>query len=72
MARALLLLRRLLGLWLLRCLVQAGGLAVIAREIDAGGSRWNLALGFEESRLKVDDVVAQLVVLGLKCLIQLA
>lgn len=40
-------------------------------EVDAGGGRWNLALGLEQSRLQVDDVVAQLVVFGLQGLIQL-
>lgn len=41
-------------------------------EVDAGRSRRDLALGLEQSRLEVDDVVAQLVVLGLKGLVQLA
>jgi hypothetical protein len=33
---------------------------------------WYLALGLEQARLQVDDVVAQLVVLGLEGLVQLA
>ena len=58
--RTLLLLLLLLRLLRLRlgCLVQAGGFAVVAREVDASGGRGNLALGFEQSRLQVDDVVA--------------
>ena len=68
------LLLGLLWLGLLRGLVQriVGGLAVGAREVDAGGGGWDLALGLEEARLQVDDVVAQLVVLGLQGLVQLA
>jgi hypothetical protein len=41
-------------------------------QIYAGGRRWNLALGLEQARLQVDYVIAQLVVLGLEGLVQLA
>lgn len=52
--------------------VEIGGLAVRTVQVDAGGRRWNLALGLEQTGLQVDDVVAQLVVLSLEGLVQLA
>lgn len=71
--RALLLLLLLgSGLLLLLGLVQVRGLAVVAREVDAGRGWWDFALCLEETRLQIDDVVAQLVVLGLEGLVQLA
>ena len=52
-------LRLLLVLWRLRWLrLDARGLAVRAVQVNAGGRRRDLALGFEEARLQVDDVVA--------------
>jgi hypothetical protein len=73
--RALLLLLRLLGLlgrlWRLRLLVHVGWL-VGPIEIYTSRRRWYLALSFEQSRLEVDDVVAQLIVLGLEGFVQLA
>lgn len=44
----------------------AGGLGVLATEVNTGGCWGDFALGFEEARLEVDDVVAQLVVFGLE------
>lgn len=38
-------------------------------EVDVVRSRWVVALGLDEARLQIDDVVAQLVVLGLDCLV---
>jgi hypothetical protein len=74
-ARGLLLLLRLFGLlgrlWWLGLLVHVW-LFVRAIEIYTGGRRWYLALGFEESGLQVDDVIAQLVVLCLERLVKLA
>ena len=68
----LLLLLGLLLVLLLGVLGHARGLAVRAVEVDAGGCGWDFALGLEEARLQVDDVVAQLVVLRLERLIELA
>jgi hypothetical protein len=63
----------LLELWRLRLgLVQTRGFAVWTVQIYAGGRRWNLALGLEQARLQVDYVIAQLVILGLEGLVQLA
>lgn len=71
----LLLLLWLLGLlgrlWWLRCLVHVW-LLVWSVEIYTGRCRWYLALGLKQSRLQVDDIVAQLVVLGLKSLVEFA
>lgn len=47
-------------------------LGVRSVEIYTGWSRGDLALGLEESGLEVDDVVAQLVVLGLERFVELA
>jgi hypothetical protein len=57
-------------LWLR--LIQTRGLAVWSVQVYAGGRWWYLALGLEQARLQVDDVVAQLVVFGLESLVQLA
>jgi hypothetical protein len=63
----------LLELWRLWLgLVQTRGFAVWTVQIYTGGRRWYLALGLEQARLQVDYVVAQLVVLGLEGLVQLA
>lgn len=51
--------------------VRIGGFAG-AREVDACRGGRDLALGLEEARLEVDDVVAELVVLCLQRLVQLA
>jgi hypothetical protein len=68
-----LLLWLLLELWRLWLrLVQTRGLTVWPVEVYAGGGWWYLALGLEQARLQIDDVVAQLVVLGLEGLVQLA
>lgn len=71
--RALLRLSLLVGLWRGRRLAHGriGGFAV-AREVYACWSRGHLALGLEETRLEVDDVVAELVVLRLQRLVQFA
>lgn len=45
--------------------LDARGLAVWAVQVNASWGRWDLALGLEEARLQVDDVVAELVVLRL-------
>lgn len=45
---------------------------VLTAEIYTGRSWWDLALCLEQSRLQVDDVVAELVVLGLQGLVELA
>lgn len=45
---------------------------MLAAKINASGGWGDLALGLKETRLKVDDVVAQLVVLGLEGLVELA
>lgn len=47
-------------------------LLVWSVEIYTGRRRWYLALGLKQSRLQVDDIVAQLVVLGLKSLVEFA
>ena len=57
--------RRRLGHGLAGCFARA-------REVDACRGGWDLALGLEEARLEVDDVVAELVVLRLQRLVQLA
>lgn len=55
-----------------RDMVQTCRLSVRSIEVDASGRGWDFALGLEQSRLKVDDVVAQLVVFGLQGLVQIA
>ena len=71
----LLLLLWLLGLlgrlWWLRCLVHVW-LLVWSVEVYTGRRRWYLALCLKQSRLQIDDIVAQLVVLGLKSLVEFA
>ena len=57
------------GLWLG---VHVGLLGVGSVEVYAGRGRRYLALRLEQSRLQVDDVVAQLVVFRLQRLVQLA
>jgi hypothetical protein len=58
--------RLLLELWRLWLgLAQACGLAMRSIEVNAGGGGWYFALCLEQTRLQIDDVVAQLVVLGL-------
>lgn len=52
--------------------VHVGLLGVRSVEIYTGRGRGDLALGLKESGLEVDDVVAQLVVLGLERLVELA
>ena len=70
--RAALWLLGLLGrLWWLRCLVHVW-LLVWSVEIYTGRRRWYLALCLKQSRLQIDDIVAQLVVLGLKSLVEFA
>jgi hypothetical protein len=68
-----LLLGLLLELWRLWLgMAQTRGFTMWSVQIDAGGGRWDLALSLEQTRLQVDDVVAQLVVLGLERLVQFA
>ena len=67
----LLLLLWRLGLLLLR-LVETGRFGVRAREVDADGGGRDLALDLDQTRLKVDDVVSELVVLRLQRLVELA
>lgn len=63
----------LLMLWRLRWLrLEVCRLTMGAVQVNASGRRGYLALGLEQSRLQVDDVVAQLVVLGLEGLVELA
>ena len=69
----LLVLLLLLLLLLLEVRVHAGNFGVWSvRQVNACWRRWHLALCLEQARLEVDDVVAQLVVLGLQVLIKLA
>jgi hypothetical protein len=59
-------------LWLLGLrLAQTCGFGVWAVEVDTCWRRWYLALGLEQTRLEIDDVVAQLVVLRLERLVEL-
>jgi hypothetical protein len=63
----------LVGLRLHRGLAHGGvGSFAVAREIDARGRWWYLALGLEKSGLEVDDVVTELIVLGLERLVKFA
>ena len=69
----LLVLLLLLLLLVLEVRVHAGNFGVWSvRQVNACWRRWHLALCLEQARLEVDDVVAQLVVLGLQVLIKLA
>ena len=52
--------------------MHVGLLGVRSVEVYTSRGRGDLALGLEESGLEVDDVVAQLVVLRLKRLVELA
>jgi hypothetical protein len=59
-------------LWLLGLrLAQTCGFGVRPVEVDTRWRRWYLALGLEQTRLEIDDVVAQLVVLRLQRLVEL-
>lgn len=73
-ARALLLrfrLRELLLRWVRLMAHRGTRLRVLAREVDAGGCRGYLGLILEQTGLKIDDVVAELVVFLLQSSVML-